>query len=58
MKKEFFIQNRKIGIEHKPLIIAEIGINHGGSLKVAKEMVLSAKRRRRSSKTSNTHCGR
>ena len=38
------IANREIGSDHPPLIIAEIGINHGGSLKVAKEMVLSAKR--------------
>lgn len=41
---EFKILDRKIGPDHLPLLIAEIGINHGGSLKVAKEMVLSAKR--------------
>lgn len=44
MSIEFNIQNRKIGKNFKPLIIAEIGINHGGNLKVAKEIVLSAKR--------------
>ncbi|KQB12952.1 N-acetylneuraminate synthase family protein [Rhodobacter capsulatus] len=33
------IGTRKIGPEHPPLVIAEIGINHGGSLAVAKEMV-------------------
>ena len=33
------IGNRLIGPEHPPLVIAEIGINHGGSLDVAKEMV-------------------
>jgi N-acetylneuraminate synthase len=33
------IGNRQIGPEHPPLVIAEIGINHGGSLSVAKEMV-------------------
>ena len=33
------IGNREIGPQHPPLVIAEIGINHGGSLTVAKEMV-------------------
>ncbi len=33
------IGNRQIGPQHPPLVIAEIGINHGGSLAVAKEMV-------------------
>ena len=33
------IAHREIGPEHPPLVIAEIGINHGGSLDVAKEMV-------------------
>jgi len=33
------IGNRQIGPQHSPLVIAEIGINHGGSLAVAKEMV-------------------
>ncbi|MDA9207728.1 N-acetylneuraminate synthase family protein [Octadecabacter sp.] len=33
------IANREIGPAHKPLVIAEIGINHGGDLEVAKEMV-------------------
>ena len=37
------INDRKIGYDYKPLVIAEIGINHNGSLDVAKEMVLSAK---------------
>lgn len=38
------ISGRKIGYDFPPLVIAEIGINHGGSLKVAKEMVDAAKR--------------
>ncbi len=42
--KEFKINNISIGFKYKPLIIAEIGINHGGSLKTAKKMVDSAKR--------------
>lgn len=33
------INGRKVGIDEKPLILVEIGINHGGSLKVAFEMV-------------------
>lgn len=36
------IENREIGLEHPPLIIVEIGINHEGSLKTAFEMVDSA----------------
>jgi len=38
------IRGRKIGLEHKPLVIAEIGINHGGSLDVALEIAASALR--------------
>ena len=33
------IGKRKIGYKFKPLIICELGINHGGSLKLAKKMV-------------------
>ena len=39
---EIQIQNRKIGLSYPPLVIAEIGINHEGSLKVALEMVDAA----------------
>jgi N-acetylneuraminate synthase len=38
------IAGRKIGPDYPPLVIAEIGINHEGSLLVAKEMVDAAKR--------------
>ena len=38
------INNRKIGSNYDPLIIAEIGINHNGNLSIAKEMVDSAKK--------------
>ena len=38
------IAGRKIGTDYPPLVIAEIGINHEGSLDVAKEMVDAAKR--------------
>lgn len=39
---EFAIGSRKIGCNHLPLVIAEIGINHEGSLEVAKSMVDAA----------------
>lgn len=39
---ELQIQNRKIGLQHPPLVIAEIGINHNGSLSTAFEMVDAA----------------
>ena len=38
------IQGRKIGRDFSPFVIAEIGINHEGSLAVAKEMVDAAHR--------------
>jgi N-acetylneuraminate synthase len=38
------IASRKIGQDFPPLVIAEIGINHEGSLIVAKQMVDAAKR--------------
>lgn len=44
MNKYIEIAGRKIGKDYPPLVIAEIGINHEGSLKVAKEMVDAAKR--------------
>jgi sialic acid synthase SpsE len=33
------INGRRVGTDEKPLVIVEIGINHGGSLKVALKMV-------------------
>jgi len=38
------IENRLISINHKPLIIPEIGINHNGSLEIAFKIVDAAKR--------------
>ncbi|RMA57985.1 N-acetylneuraminate synthase family protein [Ulvibacter antarcticus] len=38
------IAGRKVGIDYPPLVIAEIGINHEGSLAIAKQMVDAAKR--------------
>lgn len=37
------IGSRPVGATHPPLVIAEIGINHGGSLEVAKRMVTLAR---------------
>lgn len=41
---EFKIGNRSVGKTYEPLVIAEVGINHGGSLEVAFEMVDAAAR--------------
>ena len=35
----FELAGRKVGLDHPPLVIAEIGINHEGSLRVAFQMV-------------------
>lgn len=40
---EFEIKGRKIGRQHSPLVIAEIGINHEGSLEKAIQMVDDAR---------------
>jgi N-acetylneuraminate synthase len=37
-KNYFFIRDRRIGYLGDVLIIAELGINHKGSLKLAKKM--------------------
>ena len=42
MKPEIQIGNRKIGENYPPFVIAEIGINHEGSMEKAKTMVLDA----------------
>ena len=39
MEKEIIIDGRKVGLKHKPLVIAEIGINHEGDFKKAIRMV-------------------
>lgn len=39
---EFKIGSRKIGLNHKPMLIAELGINHNGSLEQAFKMVDAA----------------
>jgi len=44
VRKTIEISGRKIGPDYPPLVIAEIGINHEGSLTVAKEMVDAAYR--------------
>ena len=40
--KTIKIAGRSIGLAHPPLVVAEIGINHNGSLQTAKEMALAA----------------
>ncbi|WP_284891952.1 N-acetylneuraminate synthase family protein [Cobetia amphilecti] len=40
----FKIGNVEVGNDHAPVVVVEIGINHEGSLAVAKEMVDAAKR--------------
>jgi sialic acid synthase SpsE len=42
--QEVNLGGRKVGLQHPPLVIAEIGINHGGSLEIAFEMVDAAAR--------------
>ena len=42
MSREFSIEGRKIGYKHPPLVIAEIGINHEGSLDLAIAMADAA----------------
>ncbi len=44
MKKKFYIGDICVGDEKQALVIPEIGINHEGSLTVAKEMVTAAYR--------------
>ncbi len=44
MVSNFEIGNLKIGLNQEPLVIPEIGINHEGSLEVAKQMVDAAQR--------------
>jgi len=44
MKASLKLGSRTVGEDFAPLVIAEIGINHEGSLDVAKEMVLAAHR--------------
>jgi N,N'-diacetyllegionaminate synthase len=41
--EKIIIDGRQIGEEHAPFIIAEAGINHNGSIKIAKQMIDVAK---------------
>ena len=43
MVQEFMIGSRKIGVEHPPLVIAEIGINHEGDFGKEIRMIDDAK---------------
>ncbi len=42
-KREIIIGNRMIGDDHPTFVIAEIGINHNGSVEIAKKMIEGAK---------------
>jgi len=42
--KSFYIEDRPVGPDADPLVVAEIGINHGGSIDIAVEMVDAAAR--------------
>ena len=42
MKPFIEISGRKIGYDYDPLVIAEVGINHGGSLSTAFKIVDAA----------------
>jgi N-acetylneuraminate synthase len=42
MPKEIVIKGRKIGENHPPFVMAEVGINHEGSFKKAKQLVDAA----------------
>ena len=44
MNKYIEISGRKIGLDYKPLVIAEIGINHNGSLIEVKKLANAAKK--------------
>ena len=44
MKNELLIAGRPVGPAYPPLIVAELGINHEGSLQTAFEMVDAAAR--------------
>ena len=39
---EIMIGVRKVGLAHPPLVVAELGINHGGSLETALELAKRA----------------
>ena len=41
---EINLSGRKIGLNYKPLIIVELGINHFGKIDLAKKIIISAKK--------------
>ena len=42
MKPAFQIGDRWVGSDFPPLVVAEIGINHGGSIEIALQIAESA----------------
>ncbi len=43
MSREIKIGNKLVGDGHPTYVVAEIGINHNGDLKIAKDLILAAK---------------
>jgi N-acetylneuraminate synthase len=43
MKREFRIGDRIVGDGHPTYVVAEIGVNHNGSIEIAKRMIDAAK---------------
>ena len=41
--KEFYIGNRLVGNNELPLVIAEMGINHNGSMDLCKQLIMLSK---------------
>ena len=56
--KNISLDKIQIGEGYMPLVIPEIGINHNGSLEIAKKMVDAAFVAGSHCKASDTYCGR
>jgi N-acetylneuraminate synthase len=43
MTREITLGKRRVGEGHPTYVVAEIGINHNGSLEIAKQLIAAAK---------------